>query len=379
MLIKLFSDPCFLPRNMNPDPILIPFWGDRFNKSLYPSGTSFTYDAHNIYREIGSSLFEMTSLEEADIALMPMNWRTVRGGSWRSKPDKNAIDLASQFAKKVHQAGKPLIVFFAGDCSDEQIPIDNALVFRMSVYRSKTRSTLPVPPAFIGDQIQQQFQGELPLRHKQSQPVVGYCGFARSASLKQVARTALYHTTMLAKQRRLGVSPNKGQILRSRAIHLLRQSPYVQTNFIVRDRSFFDLKNDPILARQNAAEYFQNILDSDYVLCCRGSANYSIRLFEVLSSGRIPVFINTDCVLPWDASIDWKKYCVWVEENELHLIGEKVMEFHQRLSPGGFIELQHQCRKLWREWLSSEGFYTHFQQYIRQHLTKPQHAVQFDR
>jgi aminoglycoside phosphotransferase family enzyme len=41
-------------------------------------------------------------------------------------------------------------------------------------------------------------------------------------------------------------------------------------------------------------------------------------------------------------------------------IAEKVAEFHQNLSEEDFVNLQHECRRFWKEWLSAEGFYTNF-------------------
>lgn len=180
-----------------------------------------------------------------------------------------------------------------------------------------------------------------------------------------------FRSATLLKQQRLGVPPNKGQILRAKVIARLRQSPYLETNFVVRDNSFFGLTDQPELSQRYNDQYFENIFNSDYVICCRGSANYSVRLFEVLNCGRIPLFINTDCELPWDSEIDWKQYCVWVEENELDRIGDKVRDFHQQLTPDAFVELQYRCRDLWKQWLSPEGFFTHFQQYALQNLIKP--------
>ena len=103
---------------------------------------------------------------------------------------------------------------------------------------------------------------------------------------------------------------------------------------------------------------------SDYVLCARGHGNYSIRFYETLSSGRIPVFINTDCVLPFEEWIDWKRYCVWVEEHEVARVAEKVAEFHDGLSDGEFRDRQRACRQLWSEWLSPLGFFTNFRRYF---------------
>ena len=64
----------------------------------------------------------------------------------------------------------------------------------------------------------------------------------------------------------------------------------------------------------------------------RGGGNYSLRLYETLCLGRIPLFINTDCVLPFENNIDWKELCLWVDENDLDRIGEIVLDFHSSIS-----------------------------------------------
>ena len=99
------------------------------------------------------------------------------------------------------------------------------------------------------------------------------------------------------------------------------------------------------------------MMDSDYVLCSRGFGNYSYRLYESLACGRIPVFVDTDCVLPYDFVIDWKRYCVWVDQSDLDSIPDRVAEFHDDLSPQQFEDLQLECRRLWEKWLAPEGFF----------------------
>ena len=66
---------------------------------------------------------------EADIAVLPVPWELVMN----SQP---ALDLAHEFARKVKSAGKKAVIFFWSD-SDEAVPIENAVVFRTSLYRSK--------------------------------------------------------------------------------------------------------------------------------------------------------------------------------------------------------------------------------------------------
>jgi len=100
----------------------------------------------------------------------------------------------------------------------------------------------------------------------------------------------------------------------------------------------------------------QNIVASDYVLCVRGSGNFSYRLYETLSCGRIPVFVDTDCVLPLEDEIDWRALCVWVDAGRVDTIADSVRSFHERLSPEAFVELQRRARATWQELLSPLGF-----------------------
>ncbi|MBD2727720.1 exostosin family protein [Nostoc sp. FACHB-892] len=356
MQLNIYSDRNYLPEGMEPVIILYPFWKEFIPSEKYPWSR-----AYGKYIEISNSLFKMTSLEEADIVVMPTNWRLIRGDSWRSKVNKEAENLSIEFANKVANSGKEIVVFFAGDCCAEEIPVKNATVFRMAVYRSKKRQKDIIMPSFTEDFVEEYLGGEISLRQKSDKPVVGFCGLAVPDSWEKKLKAFLYHSLMLTKSLELGVSPYKGQILRSQALKILAESPsLVKTNFIIKGETVF-LNTQDIEQRQKArAEYVKNMVESDYILCCRGSANYSIRLYEILSCGRIPIFIDTECVLPEDSIIDWKKYCVWVDEKEIPYIAEKVAEFHSNLSNQEFLNLQHECRKLWKNRLSAEGFYSNF-------------------
>lgn len=157
---------------------------------------------------------------------------------------------------------------------------------------------------------------------------------------------------------------------RLRALRALSRSREVDTNFIIRSR-FWDGTVLPSglvdKERQRVArgEFLKNMIHSDYILCARGVGNFSYRLYETLSCGRIPVFIDTDCFLPYHLEIDWSRYCVWVEEEEIDRIGQKVAKFHESLKAEEFTELQKACRRLWEEWLSPEGFFSNFHRHFQ--------------
>ncbi|PAX54858.1 exostosin, partial [Brunnivagina elsteri CCALA 953] len=46
-------------------------------------------------------------------------------------------------------------------------------------------------------------------------------------------------------------------------------------------------------------------------------------------------------------------------------IEQKIIEFHERISPSEFVELQYKCRKLWQEKLSPEGFFSNFYRHFQ--------------
>jgi hypothetical protein len=125
----------------------------------------------------------------------------------------------------------------------------------------------------------------------------------------------------------------------------------VTTNFIYR-KHYRAGATTPSERQKTTQEYFKNIKNSDYVLCVRGAGNFSVRLYETLMMGRIPVFVDTDCLLPLENSIAWKEHCVWVSWKDRHLIANKVIDFHDALTDEAFKELQLKNRVLWKETLS---------------------------
>lgn len=375
MKIKIYSDHRYLPEEVQHEGILSPFWGTPVEKNLGSRESAWT-KRYNRYAQIGHSYFEMTSLSQADIAIAPLNWIAVRGLTWRTiKRHDVAKNLTIEFARQAAAAGKPTVVFFAGDCSDEAIPIKNAIVFRESLYRSRKNSNDFAVAAVNEDFVEQYLGGELIIRQKSKKPVVGFCGYAKNTPFLQAQiKSFFYQAVKLGIDGKLGVPPYQGHTLRHQVLQILSRSSPIEANFIERSgQVYLKAGSENINFKQQVRqEYLQNIIDSDYIFCSRGAGNFSFRFYETLCCGRIPVFLDTDCVLPYEFAIDWQKYCVWVDRSELPYIAEKIADFHHSLSPQEFVDLQYECRKLWQEWLSPEGFFANFYR----HFTKqPEHAL----
>jgi hypothetical protein len=359
-MLKIYADRTLASLAERHVVMLYPFWGRPAEDSRNPAAGR--YDR---YMDAGPELFEETDLAAADLAILPTPWEDIRG-------NEEARQAAERFVREANWAGKPTAAFFWGD-SDEAVPLADALVFRTSFYRSTRKPTEFALPAWSEDPVEKYFGGQLALRPKTTVPVVGFCGWAGPAAPPATAgplRTSLTRRFRRSAKRlggRLGL--RTFDTTRVRALEVLAASTRVATNFTIRDRYL----GAPVILAETASEqivrqirmdFWRNTLESDYVLCARGVGNYSYRLYETLSAGRIPVFVNTDCVLPYDFMVDWRDYCVWVEEDEIGCIAEKVAEYHKRLSPEDFLARQRACRRLWEEMLSPAGFFRHFDRHL---------------
>ncbi|NLE00774.1 MAG: exostosin family protein, partial [Fibrobacter sp.] len=180
---------------------------------------------------------------------------------------------------------------------------------------------------------------------KKKIPTVAYAGYIDYYNLKSM---------ILFKVRKI-LSKNKnsslGPELRGKAVRLIQRDIRFKSEIIIRKGFLGGCKE------HLRKEYADNMLKSDYVLVTRGAGNFSYRFYEVLSCGKIPVFIDTDCVLPFEDSINWRDYCVWVDQSEIKHLGDKIDEFHQKISDDGFIQIQKAIRSLYEEKICPSGYY----------------------
>jgi hypothetical protein len=333
-VLKVFTDRSFLTPDRVHTQILIPFWGMIPEDEGHPKPGRF-----DRYACLGRQFFRITSLAESDIVVYPQEW----------EPGQRDAGKLGRLAQEV---GKPLVIFFNSD-SDENIPLAESVIFRTSFYRSRRKPNEYALPAWSEDIVARYRDGRIPVRKKGPHPVVSYCGYTipPGSIARRIGRRLLQR----------GNDDHPGQRTRSRAIDLLKEHPGVKCNFLIRDEYWGGATGptgfDPLRAERVRREFVENMFDGDYVVCARGGGNFSYRLYETLSCGRIPIFIDTDCVLPLEQWIDWKRYCVWVPEQDIDHIGDIVCDFHFSLSNHDFEEIQHACRRLWVEWISPEGFF----------------------
>jgi Exostosin family len=357
--IGIYSSRAYLPDQTPYVPLLYPFWGQESTDLDNPNSRRF-----DDFIEVASSLFNLNDLEQAQLAVLPFDWSKTEGS-----PETKT--LAKALAQKAEQQGIPLAVFYL---DDEIAPVElsNTLVFRTSGNRSTLQNNEQIIPAWSEDFVKCYCHGQVQVREKSDRPIVGYCGYKTIVDPKnqltnqirlQLGRSQLMTQAFSA----VGIELVKhrlpwlyGSRIRAQAIFILEKSPAIQTNFQIQDR----LHHTEALTVNQRQRFVENMLGSDYILCTRGGGNFSYRFYETLSCGRIPIFVNTDCQLPFERWIDWEQYCIWVEERDLPHIGKRIQEFHDRLTPQQFRELQLRCRQLWLDWLSPQGFFANFHRYF---------------
>jgi hypothetical protein len=327
--------------------ILMPFWGTNPEPPGDPDNGRF-----DRYAEVGRSFLAMAELADSDAAVFPQNWETA---------GERAVELGERFAAACRDAGKTPVVFHGADAT-EQLPVDG-VVFRASLLRSRRRPNEFALPAWSEDFLLNHFGGELHIRRKQGRPTVGFCGNTMGGPPPRTVGGTL--RGFLGK-RADSTRSLAGTHPRTLALQALQRDSRLDPNFVLRDTFWAGAIDDSSSLLVARREYVRNMLDSDYVLCVRGIGNFSYRLYETLCMGRIPVFVDTDCVLPLDFDIDWRAHCVWVDSDEIDRIGDRILEFHESLDESEFEERQRTCRELWETRISPQGFFASFHRHFEQ-------------
>jgi hypothetical protein len=133
----------------------------------------------------------------------------------------------------------------------------------------------------------------------------------------------------------------------------------IKTDFILRPITYFssNFRQNKQLARK---EYFTNIEKNLFTFCYRGYGNYSYRLYEVLMMGRIPVLVNTDCVIPFleEAQTDGLGIVIVNEEdfnNDNSVLERSIREFYDTHREN-IRTIQVNNRRIYERYYSYYGF-----------------------
>jgi len=285
---------------------------------------------------------------------------------------KDAGKIAD-WARQAKQNRIKVFIWHKGDL--DPVPIDNAVYLQTSVDRSKRGGIRISVPFFNDDPILNIYDGDSGPHEYTDKPEIAFCGYADMNWLKiaygflLLSREKLFFKEDLNSYYPAPVVPPV--VFRNKVLKLLQNDSRLKADFIIRTKFNVGKKNlnyqydsHDNLIRQ----FFDNMLDNQYVVCVRGYGNYSVRFFETMACGRIPLFVDTDTDLPGSDTIDYRQHLVWVPGRELKHIGDILLEYHKNLDDAKIKAVQQSNRQLWLDRLSFNGFFSHFEEFIAPYL-----------
>jgi hypothetical protein len=333
-MLKIYSDKQFIPAGRSHTVMLYPYWG-------LPSTERKDPDAgrYDEYIQSGKNIFELVGQPEAsDYILFPSEFSF----------DQETINKANELSAIALKSNKKMIIFYNSDY-EEKIPVRNIIVLRTTFFKSKRDKNEFAVPGWSIDF--GKIKDSAPIK-KAKKPSISYCGYVDYLKPTEQFNLRKWYRKIFHNSRVLKMH-EKGSKVRGKAVRSLLKDTRIETNFIIRN-GFWAAGMDQQTARN---QYMDNMFGSVYAIAARGAGNYSYRLYEILSCGRIPVFINTDCVLPFEEIVDWKKIVLWIDESELSTLTDRLVNFHESLSDEILILRQKACRKFYEEYICPIGFF----------------------
>jgi hypothetical protein len=278
--------------------IIIPHLTDEFYKRVISSAGTWNEGLYSKLRFITSKFNFTKDINECDVAIIPFKY---------DKGDARIIE----YCRQAESSNKSVICFFNDDTSEVFNLPANLYLFRTSIIGSLKQYNERCLPAIIPDH----FPCYVELRETPENRTLTFCGYIENR------RRSVIENILLA---------------------------YNDTSFILRNGFFAPEIKSKQKARQT---FYENLLAGSFALCMRGNGNFSYRFYEALSFGRIPVLIDTDCILPFSNIINWSDHIIKISANELSDIPDLIES--STISP-------FQNRKLWQTYFSPEGYYNNF-------------------
>lgn len=334
--------------------LLFPFWGVTAKEtSPYARAAALQHQ----YSKDDFTLVER--IEDADYVLLPYQYDRFMAAN----PEKVRMIIG-----EAENAKKPIIIDGSGDI-EYPISVPNSVILRISQYayaRQPNEITLSYPAE---DLLEVHAGGVLSLRKKAERPSVGFTGWASvpfKTRLKLWVKELPISLAEIADRER--GAEHKGILFRKKALAILAKDPRIEPHFTARATYSGHVKTMQGSPEEIRRQFVENLLGSDYALCVKGDGNVSVRFYEVLSLGRIPLFLDTACVLPLEDVINYRDFCVFVDWKDISRIGDVLADFHAALSQERFEEMQRKAREAFTNYLRPDAFSKHLARQLRDRL-----------
>lgn len=333
-MIKIFTDrQCLTPENRT---------------KVFP----LLFDLVYLPNDKAMSYFGFTdSIIEANVAIFPIDII--------SFTKKGKDNFLNKWINMISEHDIPIWVYASGDFG-LSLKIPNVTTFRFGGLNSKLHASTSILPAFIADPYDKILKNNFFLLEKTENPSLGFVGNANGAVFQVCKEFVLYiernliNLTVDNPQDYQPFYPSSRK--RYLVLRRILKDHRIQSNFIFRNK--YRARDKNVGTKEaTTLDFFKNIQDNLYVFCLRGNGNFSIRFYEALIMGRIPVLVDTDIRLPLSDQIDWSKHCVIVPED---VITDNLILFHSSKTDLELKEMQIANRKLMLEKLNRIDYFIEF-------------------
>ncbi|MBE7178344.1 MAG: exostosin family protein [Mucilaginibacter polytrichastri] len=225
---------------------------------------------------------------------------------------RETLDVIAELRGVCHAHKKKAIVFVLSDFEGSYPLCEHIILVRTSARKSLLRRNELILP-YLWEGRDEEFMPNA----DSFLPKVGFCG-------------------LVSRHRR-------------KLIEVFRNSSEVRCDLILREKFWGGDPNNSGIVDQ----FFQNIHDNQYILSNRGAGNFSMRFYQALSCGRIPVVVDTDMRLPFSDSIDWQS-CIVFEKDETTCLRSVIA---RHAEAGTTFRMQEKCVQIYRAYFAEENYF----------------------
>jgi hypothetical protein len=241
---------------------------------------------------------------------------------------------------------KKIILFQNSDDNSFSIPSffdSDIILFTPSGYKNKKSKNIFGCPTANADYFKDDFLDK--------QLTVGFCGQVKDYN--ECFHRFGCNTVEDAEKFYLENPKSDSKLFRYNVVNQLKNYSY----FDLIERVFWGgingydyISKDKTTPNKFKSEYIDNLKNNLYSLCVRGAGNFSFRLQETFMMGRIPVLIDTECILPFENEIPYKTNTVYVTKensNNFTEIDKVIQNFHNSHTEKELLNIQLSNRNIW--------------------------------
>lgn len=331
-MLKLYTDKTFLTEE---------------NRSkVFP----LLFDLHYVKNTMLFDYFKFVDIvSDCDIVVFPIDYNSF----FKHQEAFTNLNKTAKLNKK------PIWIYTDGDFGFT-FHIPNSYNFRLGGFHSKLETNTFILPSFVNDPYLTILNQPFSVLPKETKPNIGFVGHAKTG-LGKFIRSYLSHLQLKFKYMFKAAYFDSqtfypSGIRRANYLNKLKNNNKLNTNFIFRNKYRAGAGNQASKL-QTTEEFYNNIFNNLYTFCIRGVGNFSVRFYETLAVGRIPILLNTDCRLPLSDGIDWEKHAVILDESKKKILETQILDFHNSKSYMEIETIQKNNRLLWEMHLRRHSYF----------------------